>query len=136
MELVTSLETICRIIIRARELEAQTPTMADDEADPDNVDDEDEGGLSSLEDDDTVVEELRGAMDDLADDQMAEVLALFWVGQGTYDATEWDDALAEASEYSSGDAIDELLDMPTLAASLESGLAAFDKSCDGVGQLD
>ena len=136
MELVTSLETICRIVIRARELEAQTPTMADDEADPDNVDDEDEGGLSSLEDDDTVVEELRGAMDDLADDQMAEVLALFWVGQGTYDATEWDDALAEANEYSSADAIDELLDMPTLAASLESGLAAFDKSCDGIGQLD
>lgn len=135
MELVTSLDTICRIITRARELEAQVPAE-NDEPDPDNVDDEDEGALSVLEDDDTVLEELRGALDDLADDQMPEVLALFWVGQGTFDATEWDDALEEAQEYSSNDAIDELLDMPMLAASLESGLAAFDKSCDGVGQLD
>lgn len=135
MELVTSLDAICRIIVRARELEAQVPSE-NDEDDPDNVDDEDEGALSVLEDDDTVTEELRGALDDLADDQMPEVLALFWVGQGTYDATEWDDALAEAAEYSSSDAIDELLDMPMLAASLEAGLSAFDKSCDGIGQLD
>lgn len=135
MELVTSLETICRIVTRARELEAQVPAENEDD-DPDNVDDEDEGALSVLEDDDTVMEELRGALDDLAEDQMPEVLALFWVGQGTFDATEWDDALAEAAEYSSNDAIEELLDMPMLAASLETGLAAFDKSCDGIGQLD
>ncbi len=135
MELVTSLDTICRIVARARELEAQVPAENDDE-DPDNIDDEDEGALSVLEDDDTVLEELRGALDDLADDQMPEVLALFWVGQGTFDATEWDDALAEAGEYSNTDAIDELLDMPMLAAGLEAGLSAFDKSCDGIGQLD
>lgn len=135
MELVTSLDTICRIVQRARELEAQVPSE-NEEVDPDNVDDEDEGALSVLEDDDTVLEELRGALDDLADDQMPEVLALFWVGQGTYDATEWDDALIEAAEYSSIDAIEELLDMPMLAASLEAGLASFDKSCDNVGQLD
>ena len=135
MELVTSLDTICRIILRARELEAQVPAENED-GDPDNIDDEDEGALSVLEDDDTVLEELRGALDDLADDQMAEVLALFWVGQGTFDATEWDDALVEAGEYSTNDAIEELLDMPMLAASLESGLGAFDKSCDGIGQLD
>ena len=135
MELTTSLDTICRIIQRARELEAQVPAE-NDEPDPDNVDDEDEGGLSLLEDDDTVLEELRGALDDLADDQMPEVLSLFWVGQGTFDPTEWDDALEEARAYSTRDAIDELLDMPMLAASLDSGLAAFDLSCDGVGQLD
>lgn len=135
MELVTSLDILCRIVARARELEAQVPAEDEDD-DPDNVDDEDEGALSVLEDDDTVLEELRGALDDLADDQMAEVLALFWVGQGTFDATEWDDALVEAGDYTTSDAIDELLDMPMLAASLESGLAAFDKSCDGIGQLD
>lgn len=135
MELVTSLDTICRIVTRARELEAQVPAENEDD-DPDNVDDEDEGGLSALEDNDTVLEELRGALDDLAEDQMPEVLALFWIGQGTFDATEWDDALVEAAEYTSNDAIDELLDMPMLAASLEAGLAAFDKSCDGMGQLD
>ena len=31
--------------------------------------------------------------------------------------------------------IDELMDMPLLASHLEAGLAAFDYSCDGVGQM-
>ncbi len=135
MELITSLDTICRIVLRAREMEAQVPSE-NDEPDPDNVDDEDEGALSVLEDDDTVLEELRSALEDLADDQLAEVLSLFWVGQGTFDVSEWDDAIAEAQDYSSKDAVDELLDMPMLASSLEAGLAAFDLDCDGVGQLD
>lgn len=135
MELITSLDTICRIVLRAREMEAQVPSE-NDEPDPDNVDDEDEGALSVLEDDDTVLEELRSALEDLADDQLPEVLSLFWIGQGTFDVSEWDDAIAEAQDYSSKDAVDELLDMPMLASSLEAGLAAFDLNCDGVGQLD
>jgi hypothetical protein len=32
--------------------------------------------------------------------------------------------------------IDELIDMPLLGGHLEAGLAAFDYSCDGVGQVD
>jgi len=32
-------------------------------------------------------------------------------------------------------AIAELMDMPMLASVLESGLAAFDLSCEGVGEL-
>ena len=64
------------------------------------------------------------------------VLALAWVGRGTYDASEWDDAFAEASDLDPDERIDELMDMPLLAAYLEAGLAAFDYSCDGVGQVD
>ena len=143
MELLTPLETLCRIIIRARENEAQVPAQDPDE-DADNVDDfddEDEGGavaLSALEDElnTGVEEELRAMLDDLADDQLAETLALAWVGRGTYDASEWEDACAEAAENDSESAIDELMDMPLLASHLEGGLAAFDYSCDGVGQLD
>jgi hypothetical protein len=141
MELLTPLETLCRIIIRARENEAQVPA-SDPDDDADNVDDfEDEdgggGALSTLEDElNDVEEELRATLDDLADDQLAEVVALAWVGRGTYDVSEWDDACAEANELDSEGAIDELLDMPLLASHLEAGLAAFDYSCDGVGQLD
>jgi hypothetical protein len=139
MELLTPLETLCRIIIRARENEAQVPAQDPDE-DADNVDDfDDEGGegLSALEDElNDVEEELRATLDDLADDQLAETLALSWVGRGTYDVSEWDDALAEANDIDPESSIDELLDMPLLASHLEAGLAAFDFSCDGVGQLD
>ena len=141
MELLTPLETLCRIIIRAKENEAQVPAQDPDE-DADNVDDfDDEGGgeaLSALEDElnSGVEEELRAVLDDLGDDQLAETLALAWVGRGTYDATEWDDAYTEASDTDPESAVDELMDMPLLASHLEAGLAAFDFSCEGVGQLD
>ena len=140
MELLTPLDTICRLILRAKELEAQVPAVDPDD-DPDDVDDmDDEGGaaLSVLEDElnEGVEEEVQAVLDDLAEDQLAEVVALAWVGRGTYDASEWDDAFEEASSLESEEKIDELMDMPLLAGHLEAGLAAFDFSCDGVGQVD
>jgi len=140
MDLLTPLETLCRLILRARELEAQVPALDPDE-DADNVDDlDDDGGeaLSVIEDEinSGVEEEVRSTLEDLADDQLAETLALAWVGRGTYDSSEWDDAFAEANEIGPDSAIDEMLDMPLLASYLEAGLAAFDYSCDGVGQVD
>ena len=141
MELLTPLETLCRLVLRARELEAQVPASDPDE-DPDNVDDIDDDGedqaLSVLEDElnSGVEEEIQATLDDLADDQLAETLALAWVGRGTYDASEWDDAFAEASDLNVDERVDELMDMPLLASHLEAGLAAFDYSCEGVGQSD
>ena len=140
MELLTPLETLCRLILRARELEAQVPA-ADPDEDPDDVDDLDDEGdqaLSVLEDElnTGVEEEVQALLDDLADDQLAETLALAWVGRGTYDASEWDDAFAEATDLNADERMNELLDMPLLASHLESGLAAFDYSCEGLGQID
>lgn len=140
MELLTPLDILCRLILRSKELESQVPAQ-DPDVEADNVDDyDDEGGeaLSVLEDElnDSVEEEVRALLDDLADDQLAEVLALAWIGIGTYDSSEWDEAFAEASEQDNEEAMDQLLDMPLLASHLESGLAAFDLSCDGVGQVD
>ncbi|HYD11941.1 MAG TPA: DUF3775 domain-containing protein [Allosphingosinicella sp.] len=142
MELLTPLDTICRLILRARELEAQIPAEEPDE-DPDDVDDFEEDGegggtLSVLEDElnDGVEEEVQATLEDLAEDQLAEILALAWVGRGTYDASEWDEAFAEASDLGPDERIDELTDMPLLAGYLDAGLAAFDYSCDGIGQVD
>ena len=92
----------------------------------DNVDDEDEGTLSVLDDDinDSVEEELTAAFEDLGEDQLAEVIAFCWVGQGTYEAADWDEAMEEAQDLvtdGTDGAIDELMDMPMLASVLESG---------------
>jgi hypothetical protein len=140
MDPLTPLETLCRIILRAREYEAQTPTDYDGNEAADNVDDEEEGTLSVLDDtiNDSVEEELRAVFEDLGEDQLAEVVAFCWVGQGTYDASDWDEAISEANDLASGGgsaAVDELLDMPMLASVLESGLATFDLSCDGIGDV-
>jgi len=140
MDPLTPLETLCRIILRAREYEAQTASDYDRGEDPDNIDDEQEGALSVLEDDinSSVEEELQAAFEDLGEDQLAEVIAFCWVGQGTYDATDWDEAMEEAQALvadSVSGAIQELMEQPMLASVLDSGLAAFDLSCNGVGDV-
>src|SRR5215217_5595149 len=129
MDPLTPLDTLCRIILRAREYEAQTAS-----------DDEQEGALSVLEDEinDSVEEELQAAFEDLGEDQLAEVIAFCWVGQGTYDAADWDEAMDEAQSLVSDGtdgAIEELMEQPMLASVLDAGLAAFDLSCDGVGEM-
>ena len=140
MEPLTPLETLCRIILRAREYEAQTPTDLDGNEAADNVDDEDEGALSVLDDaiNDSVEEELTSIFEDLGEDQLAEVVAFCWVGQGTYDNGDWDEAIEEAQslvETGTDSAIDELMEMPMLASVLESGMAAFELSCEGIGEI-
>lgn len=132
MELSVPLETVCRLIVRARELEAQVPLNDIDEGDPAESDDplavlEDEANIS-------VEEEVQALLDDLADDEIADVLALAWVGRGTYEASEWDEALEEAT--AAADPVAQLLDLPMLAAYLDAGLAAFDLNCEGIGQID
>jgi hypothetical protein len=140
MDPLTPLDTLCRIILRAREYEAQTATDYDGGETADNVDDEEEGTLSVLDDtiNDSIEEELQAAFEDLGEDQLAEVIAFCWVGQGTYEAADWDEAMEEAQSLvgeGADGAIAELLDQPMLASVLESGLAAFDLSCDGIGDL-
>ena len=135
MEPLTPIDMLCRIILRAREYEAQVPTDYDGGEAPENVDGEDGEALSVLDDaiNTSVEEELTGILDDLAEDQQAEVLAFAWVGLGTYDASDWDEAIEAAGEERN--IVEELMEMPMLASVLESGMAAFDISCDGVGDL-
>jgi hypothetical protein len=140
MDPLTPLDTLCRIILRGREYEAQTPTDYDGNETADNVDDTDEETLSVLDDaiNDSVEEELRAVLEDLGEDQLAEVIVFTWVGQGTYDASDWDEAMDEAQSLvseGSDAAIDDLLEQPMLASVLEAGMAAFDLSCNGIGDL-
>src|SRR5947209_11009337 len=86
----------------------------------------------------SIEEELRAVFEDLGENQLAEVLTFCWIGAGTYESGDWDEAFEEAQslvgEGTEG-AIDELMEQPMLASVLESGLAAYELSCDGVGDL-
>lgn len=140
MDPLTPLDTLCRIILRAREYEAQTPSDYDEGEGADNVDDDEEGALSVLDDDlnDGVELELQAAFEDLGEDQLAEVIAFCWVGQGTYEASDWDEAMSEAMDEvraGTSSAIEGLLEMPMLASVMESGMAAFELTCEGVGDV-
>lgn len=132
MELSISLETVCRIIIRTREYEAQVPAVdPDDGSNP-----SDDRSVEVLEDENNsaVEEELAAIIGDLAEDEQAELIALALVGRGTYDASEWDDAIA-AAEEELGDAAGYLMGMAMLSGYLDAGLAAFDLGCDDIGQV-
>jgi hypothetical protein len=135
MELTVSLDVVCRLIVRARELEAQVPAIeTDDEEDPTDSDDP----MAVLEDEanEAIEDEVRTLLEDLAEDEIADVLALALVGRGTFDASEWDEALETANEDDAESIVEQLLDMPMLAGYLDAGLTAFDLSCDGIGQID
>jgi hypothetical protein len=135
MELNVSLETVCRLIIRSRENEAQVPAIeADDEADP--TDSDDPYAVLEDESNEAIEEEIAALLDELAEDEVADILALAMVGRGTFDASEWDEALEAALEDGARSAVDQLLEMPMLSGYLGAGLAAFDLSCDGIGQID
>lgn len=137
MEPLTPLETLCRIILRAKEYEAQVPSNFDDDddGDADSVNGTDGEVLSALEDgiNTSVEDELRSVLDDLGEDQLAEVFAFALVGDGSYDASEWDEALETAAEEN--DIVGDIMQMPMFASVLETGMAAFDLDCDGIGEM-
>ena len=137
MQLAIAVETVCRIILRAREFESLVPQTDPDEASNAS----DDGMIDALEDgpdengDPNPAEaELRAIIDDLAEDEQAEVIALAMVGRGDFDAAEWLDAMDAAGEET-GSPADWVLGQPALGTDLEAGLAAFDLSCDGMGTL-
>lgn len=131
MDLEISLESLCRILQRAREYEAQVPA---DEAD-DGSNPTDDGVMAVLDDEtnDSVEEELRAAVEDLSEDEQRELVALILVGRGTYEVSEWQEAIEMADEEAP-DVASWMMDQPMIAALIDAGMAAVELSCDDVGQ--
>lgn len=119
--------TVCFIIVKAREFFAKEEPTEDSEASSAA----DEGFRSVLEDlpDDPVVDEIRATIDALNEDEIAELIALAWLGRGTYSKDEWLEAVAEARRVMTERTVEYLLGLPLLADYLEEGLAQFDLSC-------
>lgn len=123
-------QKICFLIIKAREfdakMEVETPEPGSNPAD--------DGEREILFDypDDPTAEEIRGLIANLNEDELAELLALTWVGGGDYDVDEWDDALAEARDNPDALRPDSFLGVPLLGDLLEEGLAELGLSCADV----
>ena len=81
--------------------------------------------LDESEEDDPVYGELREMINDLNVDEQVELVALTWVGRGTYGPDEWDVAMEEAQRAHNRRTAEYLLGMPLLADYLAEGLAAF-----------
>jgi len=129
-----ALEIVCHVIHRARELVADLDPLedepgkraADDTAE--ELSEEDEGGLSESAE----YEELKEYIRNLHEDEQVELVALTWVGRGTYTAEDWDEAVEIARDEHAKNAARYLLSQPLLADELEEGLNEFDLSCEDV----
>jgi hypothetical protein len=124
-ELNISLEKVCFVIAKARELDVKVaPEELDDASDEDMM-------QRILEDyaDDPTFEELRSFLLDQNDDELKELLALAWLGRGDFAIEEWQDGLKRVGDVRQYHTADYLLGTPLLADFLEEGLSQFGLSC-------
>jgi hypothetical protein len=123
-----STETVCFIIVKAREFDVKVaPEELDDGSNP--SDDDEQRILEDYADDPTY-EELRSLLASQSDDDLRELVALMWIGRGDYTADDWDDVLAEVEDVRERHTVDYLIGTPLLADYLEEGLSQFGLSCE------
>jgi hypothetical protein len=113
-------EKVGHVIVKAREYGAKVGAWNDttDEGDAE------EDPAAILEDfaDDPTADELAGFIGALNDDEQAALVALAWVGRGTYEAEEFAEAMDTARSERANATSKYLLGMPLLADYLEEGL--------------
>lgn len=125
--LTIALDKICFLIIKAREFDAKMEPEVPEPGD-NPTDDADREVLFDYPDDPTV-EEIRGFIESLNEDELVEILALVWIGEGDYDVEEWQSAVADARDNPDERRAEALLSIPLLGDFLEEGLAEMGYSC-------
>lgn len=75
--------------------------------------------------------ELRGFIERLPEEEQAELVAIFWIGRGSYEAEEFAEALAMAQQEASAPTADYLFGSPHFADHLEAGAEALDLDVAG-----
>jgi hypothetical protein len=69
--------------------------------------------------------ELRAFIDRLSDEEQVSLVALMWIGRGTFEPEELDEAIQTAAEEATTPTADYLLGTPHLSDHLENGLDAL-----------
>jgi Protein of unknown function (DUF3775) len=85
----------------------------------------DDGMADVLEDqpDDATPQVLAEFIRDLDEDEQIELVALAWVGRGTFSIEDWEDAVAEARRAHNKRTAEYLFSLPMLGDYLEEGLS-------------
>jgi len=130
MPLEIAPEKVAHVIIKAREYAAKVGAWNDTPAEGDA----DEDPAAILEDfaSDPTRRELAGFIAALNDDEQVHLVALTWIGRGTFEPEELDDAVDTARHERVNSTARYLLGMPLLADYLEEGLEKLGFSVDDV----
>jgi hypothetical protein len=113
-------QKVAHVILRSREVDGKTEAW-DEDGDSDSVDADGETILEDLPGDLTR-QELKEFLEGLNEDEQASLIALAWIGRGTYAPGEWDEAIAAARSEHGGNASTYLFSLPLLPDYLEDAL--------------
>ena len=119
-----AVEVVGHVIVRAREIDAKVSPWdrAGDESNADTILEERSGDVTE--------QELRSFIATRNVDERASLVAIAWIGRGTYEPGEFQEAKQMALEQSSTPAEDYLLGIPLLADYLEEGLSLLGVSVE------
>ena len=127
-ELQISPESVCFVIIKAREFDVKDGVS---EPDPgSNPTDDKMTAVLEDHEDDPVVQELTSFIEAMSDDQQIDLVALAWLGRGDYSADDWQRVRDEAAEAHNEHTAAYLLGIPLLGDFLEEGLSMLGYSCE------
>jgi hypothetical protein len=130
VELGINSEKVCHVIAKAKAFDAKEE-MSDPDSGSNASDDGMADVLEDLPDDvDATRLELLEFIRSMDEDEQMNLVALAWVGRGTYDIGEWREALNEARAQHNKRTAEYLLGLPLLGDYLEEGLAAFGLDCE------
>lgn len=127
-ELGINPEKVCHVIAKARVFDAK-----EEVSDPDSGSNAADDGMTAILEDtteDATYQELVEFIHSMGEEEQIALVALAWVGRGTYDAKEWKEALAEAQTQHNRRTAEYLTGLPLLSDYLEEGLAAFGENCE------
>lgn len=113
-------DKVAHIIIKAREYDAKVGSW-DDSAKAGDAEEDPESILEDYANDPTRAE-LAGFIDALNDDEQAHLVALAWIGRGTFAPEELEEAVETARDERGSGTSEYLLGIPLLADYLEEGL--------------
>jgi hypothetical protein len=130
MALEIAPEKVAHVIIKAREYDVKVGAWDDS---PENGDAEEDPN-AILEDytNDPTRAELAGFIDRMNYDEQANLVALMWVGRGTYEKEEFEEAVDTARSERINATSNYLLGIPLLADYLEEGLEKLGYNVDDV----
>jgi hypothetical protein len=120
-ELQIAAEKIGWLILKARAFDSKVAPSIDAA----DASDDDESELLDNRPGDSDVAEIVGFVRGLNEDEETDLVALAWVGRGTFDIEDWQEARRTARDEKTTRTERYLLGMPLLADYLAEGLEAF-----------
>ena len=129
-ELEISKESVCFVILEAREFEEQLEVVEDDPGS--NLVDGGHRGVIARDDEDATYDEVKQFIRSIDLDEQCDLVALAWVGRGDFDLGEWAEARELARDRHNEHTAEYLLGMPLLADYLQAGLDVFGISCEEI----